>query len=132
MAATDTASGGVLSLDKMETLYNAVTSGSQKPTAGFCTETVFSLYGKLLQPQERINKSVGMVKGLSSGTGFTGLDFKGFPILADEKATSGMLAFLNEDFIDFHALTMAKAEPVNFVSKIEGNDYSSVKGLGFS
>jgi hypothetical protein len=40
LAATKTASGGALSLDKMETLHNAVSSGSQLPTIGVCNETV--------------------------------------------------------------------------------------------
>jgi phosphoribosylformimino-5-aminoimidazole carboxamide ribonucleotide (ProFAR) isomerase len=38
--ATKTASGGAISLDKMETLHNAVSSGSQLPTIGVCSETV--------------------------------------------------------------------------------------------
>jgi len=130
--ATKTPSGGSLSLDKMETLHNAVTSGSQAPTIGVCNETVWALYSKLLQPQERINKDAGFVKGMRSGTGFVGLDFKGIPVLKDEKATSGVLFFLNENFLDFYALPFAKAKPVNFTSTIDGNDYSSVKGLGFA
>jgi len=130
--ATKTSSGGSLSLDKMETLHNAVTSGSQAPTLGVCNETVWALYSKLLQPQERINKDAGFVKGMRSGTGFVGLDFKGIPVLKDEKATSGVLFFLNENFLDFYALPFAKAKPVNFTSTIDGNDYSSVKGLGFA
>lgn len=39
----------------------------------------------------------------------------------------------NEDYIDFYALPLALTEPVNFKSQdVKGNDYSSVKGLGFS
>ena len=81
--STVTASGGTLSLAKMSTLYNAVTSGSQKPTLGLCSETIFSLYEQLLQPQERIAKDVSTMKspgnmgkvgtGMIGGTGFTGL-----------------------------------------------------------
>jgi len=51
---------------------------------------VFSLYEQLLQPQERVAKTVEMIKspgnmgkagtGYFSGTGFTGLFFKGFPV----------------------------------------------------
>ena len=130
--ATKTASGGSISLDKMETLHNAVTSGSIAPTIGICNETVWALYSKLLQPQERINKDAGMVKGMKGGTGFIGLDFKGIPVLKDEKATSGVLFFLNENFLNFYALPFAQAEAVNFTSTIDGNDYSSIKGLGFS
>ena len=71
--------------------------------------------------------------GLIGGTGFTGLWYKGFPILADEKATAGVMYFVNEDFIDFYALPMAMTTPISYKSQsIEGNDYSEVTGLGFS
>lgn len=143
LAATKTASGGTLTLAKMSTLYNGVTSGTQKPTVGITDEATFSLYESLLVPQERINKDVSMMKnanrglnsgsGLIGGTGFTGLFFKGFPILADEKCTAGSLFFLNEDFLNFYALPMAFTEPVKYKTQdIEGNDYSEVEGLGFS
>lgn len=134
LKSTVTASGGTLSLAKMATLYNAITSGSVKPTLGVTTETVFSLYEQLLQPQERIMKDVPEMRaGLTGGTGFTGLYYKGFPIVADEKATSGVLYFLNEDFLEWRAVPMAETTPANFmVQDIEGNDYTNVKGLGFS
>ena len=134
LASTVTASGGALTLAKMATLYSAVASGSQKPTLGLATETVCNLYEQLLQPQERIAKDVPMIKGgYPGGTGFTGYFYKGFPILADEKATASTLFFINEDFIDFYALPVAMTEPVKFKSvDIQGNDYSNVKGLGFS
>lgn len=143
LRSTVTASSGTVSLSKMSTLYNAATSGSQKPTLGLCSETIFSLYESLLQPQERIAKDVSMMKsegsmgkvgqGYVGGTGFTGLFYKGFPVLADEKATSGVLYFVNEDFIDFYALPMALTTPIKYRSQdIDGNDYSEVEGLGFS
>jgi len=143
LRSTVTASSGTLSLSKMSTLYNAATSGSQKPTLGLCSETIFGLYEQLLQPQERIAKDVPMMKssgnmgkagtGMVGGTGFTGLFYKGFPILADEKATSGVLYFVNEDFLDWYALPMFGTEAIKFRSQdIEGNDYSDVQGLGFS
>lgn len=141
--ATVTASGGTLSLAKMSTLYNTITSGTQKPSVGITPPAVFSLYESLVQPQERIVKDVSMMKnenkglnsgtGLIGGTGFTGLYFKGFPILADEKCNTGDLYFLNEDFIDFYALPLATTEAVKYKTQdIEGNDYSEVEGLGFS
>lgn len=134
LQSTVTASGGTLTLARMQTLYSAVASGSQKPTLGLCTEAVFDLYEQLLNPQERISKDVSQMKnGLVGGTGFTGLHFRGFPIVADEKATSQTLYFLNEDFIDWYALPLAMTEAIKFKSvDIRGNDYSNVKGLGFS
>lgn len=131
--ATVTASSGALSLAKLRALYNAVASGSQKPTAAFTTKPVFGYYEQLLQPQERILKDVGMVKGLSSGTGFTALSYAGVPVFMDEKCPSGQFIFLNEEFIDFYALQVPNTKEIRFKSTdIEGNDYSEVMGLGFS
>lgn len=135
LRSTVTASSGTLTVAKMATLYNAITSGAQKPTLGLVTETVFSLYEQLLAPQERITKDVPMMKGagLVGGTGFTGLFYKGFPIISDEKCTSGVMYFINEEFVNWYAAPMAMSTPIKYRSQdIEGNDYSEVEGLGFS
>lgn len=144
LKSTVTASSGSLTLAKMSTLYNAATSGSQKPSLGLCSEAIFSFYEQLLQPQERIAKDVSLMKstgnmgkvgtGMIGGTGFTGLFYKGFPILADEKATAQILYFVNEDYLDWYAIEAKMgATPIKYRSQdIEGNDYSSVEGLGFS
>lgn len=143
LKSTVTASSGTLTLLKMNTLYNAASSGSQTPTAGYCSEAIYSYYSQLLTPQEQIPKSVSMMKGgsgrglnssagLTGGTGYTSLHYMGFPIFADEKATSGVLYFVNEDFLDWYALPMAMTKPIKYRSVIEGNDYSDVEGLGFS
>ena len=134
LKATKTASGGTLTLAKMATLYNNITDGSVKPTVGVTDKATWSLYEQLLQPQERIMKDVGLIKGgMKSGTGYTALDYKGFPILSDNNATAGNLYFLNEDFMNWYALKMPGTDAVKYKSvDIEGNDYSTVLGLGFS
>jgi len=132
LQSTVTASSGILSLAKIDTLWSAVTSGAQKPTAIYTTETGFNLYGQLLRPQERINKDASLVKGLQSGTGFTALDYMGKPVIMDEKCTSGAFIMLNEKFVDFYALPFFNAKAVSYKSQIEGNDYEAPIGLGFS
>ncbi len=132
LQSTVTASSGTLTLAKVDTLWAAVTSGSQKPTAFYTTETVFNLYGQLLRPQERITKDAGRMKGLVGGTGFSALEYNGTPILADEKCTSGALIALNENFVDWYALPFYNAKPVAYKSQIEGNDYDAPLGLGFA
>lgn len=134
LASTVTASGGTISLAKLSTLHSAVTSGSQKPTLGLTTETVWNLIETLIAPQERIVKDTPMMKaGTTGGSGFTALFYRGVPIVADEKATSGTFFWLNEDWIDWYALPVALTEPIKFRNQdIKGNDYSSVTGLGFS
>lgn len=136
LQSTVTASSGTLTLAKMDTLWAAVSSGSQRPSIGVTTEAVFNLYGQLLLPQMRIMRDAGSVKGLKGQAGFmgsmSGLVFNDRPILHDEKATSGMLALLNEDYLDWHALPFFNAKPVAYKSQVEGNDYDAPIGLGFS
>lgn len=132
LAGTVTASGGTLTLAQFDSIWAAVTSGGQKPTAFYSTEAVFNFYGQLLRPQERITKDVSTMKGLSSGTGFTALSYNGKPVLQDEKATSGTLWAVNEDFLDWWALPYKFAKPVAYKSQVEGNDYEAPIGLGFS
>lgn len=125
-------SSATLSLAAVDTLWMALVSGSQKPTAIYTTEPIFNYYGQLLRPQERITKDVGTIKGLSGGTGFTALFYNGKPILMDEKCTSGTFQMLNENYVDFYALPYKLAKPVAYKSQIEGNDYEAPIGLGFS
>lgn len=132
LASTVTASSGTLTLAKMDTLESAVASGAQRPTAWYTTETVFNLYGQLLRPQERINKDASRMKGMVGGTGFSALEYNGKPVIRDEKCTSGALIALNENFVDFYALSYVGAKPIAYKSQIEGNDYDAPLGLGFS
>lgn len=129
--STVDASSSTLSLSKMHSLYNSAKSGNQKPTVGVCNETVFALYASLLTPQEQILKDASMMKnGLIGGAGYVGLNFMGFPILSDEKATSGVLFFLNENFLDFYALPFPEGKPVQLGnSDITGNDYTGAMGF---
>lgn len=142
LASTVTASGGTMSLSKLFTLYYNVTSGNQRPTVAYCPEAVFSLYDQLLVPQERYMMTASDIRnGSTHGTGSLDLLIKGVPIMADEKAPSGIFEFLNGDYIDWYGIDGSKAgaafpgfESVNYMPElIEGNDYtgSKLKGLGF-
>lgn len=133
LQSTVTASSGVISLAKVDTLWINVTSGAQRPTATFTTQAVYNYYGQLLRPQERIEKPASMVKGgLATGTGFSALHYNGVPILMDEKCTSGAFIMVNEKYVDWYALPYFNADPVAYKSQIEGNDYETPMGLGFS
>ena len=133
LKSTVTASSGTLTLAKVDTLWAACTSGAQKPTATYTTDTVFNLFGQLLRPQERINKEATKMKGgLFGTTGFTALDYNGKPIIMDEKCTAEAFIMVNENFVDFYALPFFNAKPVAYKSQMEGNDYDAPIGLGFS
>lgn len=132
LQSTVTASSGTLTLAKVDTLWSNVTSGAQKPSAIYTTETVFNLYGQLLRPQERIMKEAGRMKSLVGGTGFSALEYNAKPVIQDEKCTSGAFIMLNENFVDWYALPFFNAKPIAYKSQIEGNDYDAPLGLGFS
>lgn len=132
LQSTVTASSGTLTLAKVDTLWINVSSGSQNPTAIYVTEAVFNFYGQLLRPQERITKDASSMKGMTGGTGFTALEYNGKPILKDEKATTGIFAMVNENYVDWYALPFFGAKPVSYKSQVKGNDYEAPIGLGFS
>jgi hypothetical protein len=132
LKSTVTASSGVISLAKVDTLWINVMSGSIKPTAIYTTEAVFNFYGQLLRPMERVTHDASNIKGSTLGSGFAALSYNGKPVLMDEKATSGIFAMVNEDYMDFYALPYKFAKPVAYKSQVEGNDYDAPIGLGFS
>ena len=143
--STVTASGGALSLTNMRTLYNNIVSGGQRPTLGVTTEAIHGFYERLLQQFLRINvtaQSADPSAAYKVGNGgspsrgqasFSGLDYMGFPIVMDEKCTSGVLFFLNENFIEWRALKSKMGKDVPYSpGDVEGNDYNSIKDFGFS
>lgn len=135
LSSTVTAlSGGTISLANIATGFDAPTSGSIRPTVIATTKAVYSLYEKLLTPQDRINKTVTFTKDKrNGGAGYQTCDFRGVPIVADEKCTSGNFIYINEDVINWYALTMPMAKSISAKgAEIEGNDYNNVSDMGFS
>lgn len=134
--ATVTSAGGAVTLAKMSTMYNAITDGQVAPTDIYTTPAVFSFYEALLLPLQQNINTLGNKTPTRAGTGYTTLDYKGLPVKKDRKCTSGVMYFINRDYLDFHALPMTNIgdfKPVKISSKdIEGNVYSSVPGLGFA
>lgn len=82
-----------LSLSAMNTLWTDATVDSDQPTVGLATRANYNRYYALLQPQQRFTDSQ-TAKG-----GFSSLMFNGRPIIADSKAPTGWIAFLNENYL---------------------------------
>lgn len=137
LQSTVTASSGTLSLYKMRTLYNAISDASVVPTKAYCDYTIWALYETLLQPQEKINKEVNLAPNFKGYTGFDAIVFAGLPIVPDRKSTSGVLFFLNTNFLDFYGLKALVADgmagkPVKVGGKLfAGNQYDEAANLGF-
>ena len=77
LQSTVTASGGTISLAKLSTLFDAVASGTQKPTLGITTETVWNLIESLIEPAMRQVREVSAVRsGIVGGAGLTGIVYR--------------------------------------------------------
>jgi len=143
--ATDTASNGTLTLLKMATLEDAISSSSlvtEQPNVGVTTKTVWSLYEQLLQPQVRAQYEVsadflslrgeGMVKRaeLKGTAGFRSLSYRGMPIIKDDYATSGYLYFLNERYFDWCGRSIVPDEYKEFLTKVNLGTKKAFEGTG--
>lgn len=144
--STNTNFSGSISLQKMSTLYNAITDGTIMPSMGTCDRTTYSYYEQLIEPKNRLYVTVPEVRkdnkeGLAGTAGFTTLTYKGIGIIPDRKvplgyggtAGAGQLYFLREEDLEFRAIEkFPESEPVKFKEKdFEDNDYENIKGLGF-
>ncbi|MCR4343334.1 MAG: phage major capsid protein [Candidatus Scalindua sp.] len=144
--ATVTASGGTLTLAKMATLDDTISSASmsnEEPNMGLTTKTGFSLYEQLLSPSVRSEfRSVGYdavpIRGdsivkrvdLKGAAGFTALSYRGFPIMRDDYATSGVLFFLNERYYAWHGRSIVPDEYREMLSKVNLGTTKAYEGTG--
>ena len=147
LQSTNTSFSGTISLQKMATLYNAITDGTIMPSMALADRNTYSYYEQLIEPKNRLYITVPEVRkdnkdGLAGTAGFTTLSYKGIGIIPDRKvplnyagagATAGQILFLREEDLEFRAIEkFPESEPVKFVEKdFEDNDYENVKGLGF-
>ena len=129
-----TATVGNLTLSGMATMYDSCTVGTDVPSLIVTTETVWTYYESLLTPTMSANynmQSLPMVtstginpasQGFAGGSGFVALMFRGTPVVKDEKCTAGYMYFLNEKYLDFHAL----GHPENIAIKPMSNTIDGV------
>lgn len=127
----------LLSLSTMRTLWNAISDAGIAPTRIYTDYASWALYEQLLQPQEKIYKDVNIAPNYKGYTGFKGIEYVGMEIVPDRKATSGVMMFLNEDYIDFYGIDASlpqfeESRKVEVAGKLfTGNMYNEVSNLGF-
>jgi hypothetical protein len=146
--ATDTASGGTLTLAKMATLHDTVTGSgagiaAEEPNVGAAGLTVWSLYEQLLSPTVRNNYNdfgapVVNVRGsqmqpkssLKGNAGFTSASYRGMPIMKDYFATAQYLFMLNERYLDFMGHTVVPDEYKDKLEKVNLGTQKAYEGTG--
>lgn len=149
-AEVNAASGGVLDLDLMDTTDDGASiSGldSESPNVLITTKTIWSLFGSLLEPTKQAEYrtmgygKVSMMTGVGEVTrdglmgrgGFTAVDYRGKPMVKDDKCGSGIIYFLNETSMEFRSLSIPKLKTVGIRGDVvEGvYDKEAVRGTAF-
>lgn len=137
-ATVTAATGAALTLDQLSTTNDsasAASSQSESPTMGVTTKTVWTFFESLLAPSinsyytsTQINGYNKVSGGTPNGTsvpavelkgaaGFNAISYRGVPVVADDKATSGVFFWINENYLEFDAL-QSKAENVKAISSV--------------
>jgi hypothetical protein len=148
--AVNAASGGVLDMDFLASLDDdATVSGINEmtPNIGLTTKAVWSLYESLLEPTKKSEyrsfgyptvtgeTAIGQAwrgdQNLGASGGFQSLDFRGKPIVKDEKAPSGKIWFLNEYNSEFHSLKIPGLKTVAVGSNATEGVYDKYKASAF-
>lgn len=118
LKSTVTTQSGALDFADMATDWDAAQVGSDQPTLGLTTPAVFSIIEALymqtaryniVQNAERVRVTAAGVEnaGVVGLAGFTGILWRGMPIVSDDKCPSGELYFLNEKYIDLYEMEAA-------------------------
>lgn len=142
------ASAGVIDLATMDSADDAATvSGleSESPNVVLTTRAVWSLYGSLLEPQKWASYgALGSVSNSGDGAigtpahgdvslkgGSSYLEYRGKPVLADNKAPSGNMWFINETFLEFNSLSIPGLSTVRVANSVTDGVYDKVPPTAF-
>lgn len=145
--ATNTASSGTLTLPKLDTLFDAISSAGlsmEEPNTGLTTPAVWSFYGQLLAPALRENyneagydrvpvRSMTAIRGkgnLVAGAGFTSISYRGIPVLKDQFSTSGYFYLLNELKFGWYGRSIVPDEYKDVLEKVDLGTMKAYEGTG--
>lgn len=144
------ATAGVLDLATMASADNAATIAgnlAEAPNVIMANQTVWSLYDSLLEPTTRA--SYGSLGGefISGGTavqqqssqshalnltaGATSLEYRGKPLVRDQKSPSGKMWFWNENWWNFDSLSLQGLDTVATTESVTAGAYESYKVSAF-
>lgn len=143
----DVTSAATLTLDVIGTEFDnasAASSNSESPTIGLTTKAIWSLFEGLMTPTLSAMYSPTSMTGynrvdggtpngttmpaaeLKGSTGFNAITFRGRPVVADDKATSGSFFWLNENYLAFPRLTSSDLKDISSTSQVTEGFYKGV------
>lgn len=84
-------------MSALQTQWNKVVIGDDKPTVAVTTRAVYNFYYELLQPQQRFMDSK------TAAGGFENLMFNGIPVIPDSHCPTSYFFILNENYLHMWA-----------------------------
>lgn len=141
------ATSNKLTLAQMATVHDAITAGGmtmETPNIGNTTKTVWSLYEQLLAPNVRasydevgydrvlMRKKYGQRNSsdLRNSAGFTAVSYRDMHIVKDDLATSGVLYFINEDYVNWYGRTEVPDDYKDILEHVSFGDTEAYEGTG--
>lgn len=144
------ATAGVLDLATMNSADNAATiSGnlSETPNVVMSNPTVWGLYESLLLPTTKatygalggsfisggtaVNQQVSQSDALALNGGALSLEYRGKPIVRDQKTPSGLMFFFNERWFEFDSLSLEGLNTIATTSSVTVGAYEDYKVSAF-
>lgn len=140
------ASGGLLTLDYLASLIDGASAASsvqESPNLLLTTKAVFSFYEALNTPTVSnnyqqtemavsANTAVGVAVPKSSmqaneaKNGFRALSWRGVPVVADDKAPTGIIYALNENYLEFDVLRSSDLQSISMQTTSTDGIYSEI------
>lgn len=132
LKSTRNAQSGALGFSNLASDYDAAQIGTDSPTLAITTPAVWTIIEALITPTTNIEvgkpyaklSPTGGEQGISVNRGFNAIYYRGVPIIADEKATSGNLYFINENHIFLYQIDQ---DPLFVESSKEGFGWTGWK-----
>ena len=138
------AASGTLTLDLVGSEFSAVSAAgaaNEAPTIGLTTQAIWDLFEKILGERVHANYETTSIAGynkvsgktpmgtsipaaeLKGAAGFNAISYRGRPVVADDKCTSGTFFWLNERYLEFRRLVSKDLKQVSSVpERTEGPD----------
>lgn len=146
------AAGGSLTMALVASEFDEVSAAgaaTQSPTMILTTKNGFSLFEALLGTKLQVHYDATSVKGynrvsgktpmgvsvpateLKGATGFVAIDYRGVPVVADDKCPTGKMFFLNERYIAFHRLLSSDLKSISMENQVTEGVYKDIKMPSF-
>ena len=146
------ASGGTFSLDLASAEFDNVSaagSGQESPTIALTTKAIWSMFEKILNGKLQANYDATAINGynrvsgktpigtsvpaesLKGALGVDAISYRGKPVVADDKATTGRFYWLNERYIEFRRLLSDELESVSSKQQVTDGVYKDIEMPSF-